>query len=723
LDRRPAFRSTIALTAALAVFALVVATGLAAAGGGTARDRPHRGASHCPKRHRRHHGHVRHGFGQSPRNCPANPTPSQVTAHTGHPVDGHVTQGPYPAAPPPPGGETGDTEAETQVKIPAGRFVHEKAGAVQAPPAAVTGVEARPSGRRAPNDTQVIRDVSLKDPAMPVASSLGDDDGGEQSVATTGSIVLYTSNNRDAISTDGGASFSPLDPATLFPTAAGGFCCDQVVTYLPRRKRFVWVLQYWGGDGGVFSDRRSNVIRVATATAKEALNSQWTYYDFVPSDFGFRKPHFSTSFPQLDRAHLTFTRGSIYLTADGWGSKGKSFLGTALWRIPQGQLGKGTIGYQWLQLPKTASKVRPAQEASDKSPVQFLAGAATTSRLDVFRWTDADNFVSMQEVDVGTIATEDTTSRDPARVNWMDRYGKQAGAVVTGAHAGNSLLFGWMYGRRAKVINDDGSESSVKLHDQPGLGFAVINTDTNPLKRVAGAHIEFADFAAALPLLRMNTDGATALSFMYGGPGGYPSHAVGFLIGYSAAQTVAGQSPLLEPSVGGDYVGLTNIRGTQCFAAAGSATKRRQSLFFRNYIDPHYIVFGRESAHCAVPPPPPPPAPPDLVVDRVYSNYPDVPDDFCDILADVHNVGGGAAPATMTRFLDNAASPTFDQLVPTPALGPGETTTVRLDREYGQNNSATVTADAQNVAAESNEANNTASGSGNPSTNGNCHFP
>jgi len=637
-----------------------------------------------------------------------------------------VTHGPYPAPPEPPGGEIGDTEAETAVHIPAGRFIHENAGPVQTAPDGeqIPAERARPLETRLPNDTQVIRNRSLKTTGMPVSSSLGDKDGGEQSVATNGLYAIYTSNNRDGVSTDGGFSFSPLDPTTMFPSAAGGFCCDQVVTYLPRKKRFVWVLQYWGGSGGVINDGRPNVIRVATATLKEMLNSQWTYYDFTPSSLGFSKSRLSTTWPTLDRAHVSFTRGSLYLTVDGWGARGKSFRGTALWRIAQGQLGKGTIGYQWLDLPEGAAKVRPAQNASPKDPVAYFAGAATTSRLDVFRWTDADNFVSMQEVDVPTIATEDTASRDPARVNWMDRYGKQAGQVVTGARAGNSLLFGWTYGRRAKVRRDDGTEDLVKLHDQPGLGFAVINTNTNPLRRVAGAHIEFANDAAALPQLRMNTNGASALSFMYGGPGRYPSHAVGFLIGYSAVQTVAGQSSLLEPSVGGDYVGLTNIRDTQCFAAAGSATKHVGSILFgHDYIDPHYIVFGRESAQCTVPPVAPPAPMPDLVVDRVYSNYPDVPNDFCDVLADVRNAGPGPAPATMTRFLDNAAPPTFDQLVATPALAPGETTTVRLERDYGQNNSATVTADAQNVATETDEGNNSASGNGNPSINGNCHFP
>lgn len=80
-------------------------------------------------------------------------------------------------------------------------------------------------------------------------------------------------------------------------------------------------------------------------------------------------------------------------------------------------------------------------------------------------------------------------------------------------------------------------------------------------------------------------------------------------------------------------------------------------------------------------PPPPPPCPlPDLVVTRVYGA--ETAADQCDIIADVQNAGGGNAPASSTRFLSSQPG-AFDQLVETPALAPGQTTTVRLPLSYG----------------------------------------
>jgi hypothetical protein len=124
------------------------------------------------------------------------------------------------------------------------------------------------------------------------------------------------------------------------------------------------------------------------------------------------------------------------------------------------------------------------------------------------------------------------------------------------------------------------------------------------------------------------------------------------------------------------------------------------------------------------PPPPPPPGqtvPPDLVVSRVYgddSTY----ENQCDIFAEVRNASSVDAPATMTRFVSTEPGQ-FDALVATPALAPGQTTTVRFDRQYGQYNGASVSADGTSVVTESDEANNTATGAGTPHVVGRCRYP
>jgi hypothetical protein len=110
---------------------------------------------------------------------------------------------------------------------------------------------------------------------------------------------------------------------------------------------------------------------------------------------------------------------------------------------------------------------------------------------------------------------------------------------------------------------------------------------------------------------------------------------------------------------------------------------------------------------------------PDLVIASVHGDA----NDICSIYADVQNIGTAGAPATKTEFKDLANPSTFDQLVDTPAIPAGQTVTVKLARAYGQNDGATVTADATNLATESNETNNTRTGFAYLATNGNCHYP
>ena len=52
---------------------------------------------------------------------------------------------------------------------------------------------------------------------------------------------------------------SVVDPFTALPSAAGGFCCDQVVLYEPSRDIWIWILQYLrSGTSWHITGRKSN---------------------------------------------------------------------------------------------------------------------------------------------------------------------------------------------------------------------------------------------------------------------------------------------------------------------------------------------------------------------------------------------------------------------------------------------------------------------------------
>ena len=398
--------------------------------------KPHH-ASRCSRKRRRQ---LRRSLKPTPARCRANPTPARVKPHVKE-MGSKLVVGPQGTPSPPRTPPTPDTGGDEGLPIPAGPYIPaDKAVTLPPPPTDETNPLAPGRDLRAHaaglGDIEVVRNRDL-DPRgslgmgpMPIASSLRSSDGGEQSVATgpNGNVVMYTTNNADGISTDGGYTFTYLDPATAFGAAsspAGGLCCDQVVTYVPQVKRFVWILQYWvPGEPGNATARGVNLIRVATATLHDFVatrGTRWRLYDFVPQDFGLVR--YRRGQILLDRTHIAFTRNDVYLTVDDFRSP-TDFRGTVLWRINVHSLGKGSIGYQYLELPSASGQVRPAQDAGRNDTVQYLAGAATTSRLNIYKWSDRANPITEYDMDVASIATQNTASNDPSGANWMDHYGK-----------------------------------------------------------------------------------------------------------------------------------------------------------------------------------------------------------------------------------------------------------------------------------------------------------
>ncbi len=460
----------------------------------------------------------------------------------------------------------------------------------------------------------LVRNISLKKGpvvTMPVSAALTPADGSEQSVATNGAgLVLYTTNAQDGFSVNGGRSFFPLDPSTAFPSAAGGFCCDQVVTYVPSVDRFVWVLQYWSGSGGSPDTTQPNVIRVATATSASFLACRarcWSYYDWTPTELGARVPATGKTI-SLDRPHVAFSQNMLSLTAAFLFWPGNGVYGSVIWRFPLAQLGStifpSVVPVQARSLSAISGDMRfmPAQNnIFNNGASQYFADRSTTSRLNLVSWLDRDPSPVFYEVDTPSIATRNNVIAGPSGVDWAARYTAQDGHVVTGARTGRVVWFGWNAGR--DVAKPGGGV--LRTHDQPAVEFVGIDVAT--LQSVDYDSIELDNAATVIPQISANGAGELGVDFMFGGPTINPSYAVGFLRrDYAAAAAVAGGAT--DPTglgTSGDFLGLAADPGQlNCFVAAGSAIKFLPGTTTTPaslYLDPHYVVFGRQS-HCTVPP-------------------------------------------------------------------------------------------------------------------------
>ena len=105
-----------------------------------------------------------------------------------------------------------------------------------------------------PGDLKIFKNVGLNDQA----TSLQTLSIGEPSLANNGQHIFMTGNTYASKSLDNGASWEHVSPFTTLPSAAGGFCCDQLVLYDHSRDLFIWLLQYDTDNNG------ENVFRLET---------------------------------------------------------------------------------------------------------------------------------------------------------------------------------------------------------------------------------------------------------------------------------------------------------------------------------------------------------------------------------------------------------------------------------------------------------------------------
>ncbi len=197
-----------------------------------------------------------------------------------------------------------------------------------------------------------------------------------------GQTILYTSNWFAAISTNGGNSFSYVNPYTTFPSINRGFCCDQVVQSVPSRNMVVWALQY-------VKDNTSGTLRIAVGVGGAVAANTWTYYNFNPQDLGFASGNW------FDFPNLSVSSNYLYVTSNVFKTNGDAFSGAMVLRIPLGQLAVGgTVDYEYLTFTSVGS-VRCAEGATTTA---YCGVHLASNKVRIFRWDDGDPTIFWDDV-------------------------------------------------------------------------------------------------------------------------------------------------------------------------------------------------------------------------------------------------------------------------------------------------------------------------------------
>jgi len=401
----------------------------------------------------------------------------------------------------------------------------------------------------------------------------------EPSGASGGGVIFVSANWTAAYSTDGGSSFTPLDPTTIFPNDAVGFCCDQIVQYIPSIDRFVWLLQ---GNG----------YRLATASPAAIIASggtAWTYWNLTPNVFGA-----CTSFDYPD---ASVGNNQVYMSWDaGSGcSGGFQVVRTSFAGIQAG----GTITVEFTD-PAKGPMAWGSHLMQDTGDEIFWAGHNSNKNMRVFSLKEGSNTYFWRDVGISSWANNaPLTSLTPDNQNWINFLfnpttqnpggGFPANAVLGSTRVGNQLWFAW----------SAGTDSNFR---KPHIEMVTLDR-SNSFSKVQQVQIWNPDYAFAYPALATNVcSGEVGLSFEFGGGGNYENHVVGFwgdFVAYITTGSDVGSTRF------GDYVSIRQAPPTTAdpgnlFTAFGYGRNVAPAPGTGTNSDVHYVLFGRPSSSCVI---------------------------------------------------------------------------------------------------------------------------
>jgi hypothetical protein len=376
-------------------------------------------------------------------------------------------------------------------------------------------------------------------------------------VATNGDVVFYTGNWYAAVSLDGGNTFQFVDPFRSFPDPPGmGFCCDQVVQYIPRIDTFVWLLQY------TETAANENVQRLALATTANVRQGRWRLFDISSQSLGL--PGAFLDFPDL-----AVGTNTLYITTNAFQANRVS---SAVVRIPLSGIRTGNITAQHVVSSENVS-FRVAQNCGTRA---YWAAHEDTSTLRVFAWNEGAANPTATDVPVARwVGGNGYQSILPDNRNWLGR----ADPRPTGAcRVGTELWFAWGVDR-----------GGANNRPQPYVQMARIHTPG--LSLIENINLFDATSAYCYAGLSSNSNREVGVSYFVGGGGKFPTHTVGMLTG--TRRDVIVDASTRGPTNGqwGDYLTVRQHQpNRKLFAATGYTLK--SGAGDRN-VTPQFVVFGR----------------------------------------------------------------------------------------------------------------------------------
>ncbi len=427
----------------------------------------------------------------------------------------------------------------------------------------------------------VIFETYTRNPSVtPASANAADISGGD-----SGDVVMMTGNWYAQYSTDGGQTFNTINPTAVFPnTLAGGFCCDQVIQYVPEIDRFIWLLQYSRVDIDPSSGQslRNNSYRLASASPQDIINSNctaWTYWDLTSATYGL-----GTDW--MDYPSLSVGDNFLYVSFDVLDSVTDNVAdnGLLVSRIPLNEIQQSiTINFQFTN-PADSLVAWGSNVSQNTGDEVFWAGHIDNGTVRVFSLHETSSSYFWRDIDVNNWANSTLSSTGPNGNNWFG-WGFPNNAVIGITRRRNELWLAWT------ASNGDGGFGGFNF-PHPHVQIAMINTDNYSL--IDQMQVWNPDLAFGYPCLATNDDDEVGISLGWGGGGSlHANSAVGiigdFVVWYRDGST-------WTHTRWGDYVSVRqSFPQSRCFGGFGYVILQDATTTAGHRFDPYFVRFGRES--------------------------------------------------------------------------------------------------------------------------------
>jgi hypothetical protein len=409
----------------------------------------------------------------------------------------------------------------------------------------------------AANDLRVFRNVGLPDASTSQATSTV----GEPAVAVSGLQAYMTGNWYASRSVDGGVTWTHVDPFTSLPSAAGGFCCDQLTVHDRRRELWIWILQY-------IPTNNTNVFRLAATRNASFPTAGWYWWDIAPATLNGQWANL-----QFDYPDAALTNDHLWVTFNLFDANGQ-WQRAAVMKFPLATIASaGILGFSSWSTTQHGS-LRLTQGAGQS---MYIGSHTSTAQWRLFKWDDSSNTINWWDVTVGQWTAGNFASIAPNGVNWLGRVDPR----ITGAWvAQNRVGFMWTGGTQANRPN-------------PYTRVVRINETT---KQVADEPDIFSNLNAwAYPSASPNERGELGLSAFYGGPTRHPSPVVGVRDDPANAwktQLTVGATHSPTTAAWGDYLRChAHAPYGHTWIASGYSLQGGSD---RRNVEPRYAHFGFE---------------------------------------------------------------------------------------------------------------------------------